>query len=234
MITVHPYTSLGHANHGWLDARHHFSFGQYHNPERMQFGTLRVVNDDRIQAGGGFDMHPHRNMEIITFVRSGAITHRDSHGNEGRTVAGDVQVMSAGSGIFHSEYNQENEETTLYQIWITPNQSGVAPRWDSASFKQNVTTEALPLLVSGFAEDADKGALFIHQYAAIYGGRMVAGQSVTQNLRGLGYVLVSSGAVEINGVAAVKGDGVAVQDISNVTITAIDDAEVILIDAPAH
>ena len=118
MITHYPYEKLGHANHGWLDARHHFNFASYQNPKRQQFGALRVINDDVIKAGAGFDTHPHKNMEIITYVRKGAITHRDSNGNVGRTVAGDVQVMSAGTGVLHSEFNLESEDTNIFQIWI--------------------------------------------------------------------------------------------------------------------
>ena len=134
MITIYPYEELGHADHGWLDARHHFSFGRYHNPERMGFGVLRVINDDIIKAGKGFDTHPHKDMEIITYVRKGAITHRDSNGNEGRTEAGDVQVMSAGTGIFHSEYNLEDEDTNIYQIWIEPHKLDVTPDWSAHEF----------------------------------------------------------------------------------------------------
>ena len=124
MITVYPHEQLGGANYGWLNAKHHFSFSHYYNPERMSFGALRVINDDIIKAGTGFDTHPHQNMEIITYVRKGAITHRDNQGNVGRTEAGDMQVMSAGTGITHSEYNLESQDTQLYQIWIEPNKKG--------------------------------------------------------------------------------------------------------------
>ena len=113
MMTHYPYANLGHANHGWLDARHHFSFASYHNSKRERFGVLRVINDDVIKAGAGFDTHPHKNMEIITYVRKGAITHKDSKGNVGRTVAGDVQVMSAGTGVYHTEFNLENEDKAI-------------------------------------------------------------------------------------------------------------------------
>ena len=171
MITVYPYENLGHANHGWLDARHHFSFAEYRNPARSRFGTLRVINDDVIKAGAGFDTHPHRDMEIITYVRMGAISHRDSNGNEGRTAAGDVQVMSAGTGVFHSEFNLEDTDTNLYQIWIEPNILGVKPRWDSHEFPKQPVTEALTLLVSGDGT----APLFINQDAYIYAGKISAG-----------------------------------------------------------
>ena len=147
MIKTYTFEQLGHANHGWLDARHHFSFANYYNPERMGFGALRVINDDIIKAGAGFDTHPHKDMEIITYVRKGAITHRDSRGNQGRTEAGDVQVMSAGTGIFHSEFNLESEDTNLYQIWIEPNKIGVQPRWDAREFPTEETEGVLTLLV---------------------------------------------------------------------------------------
>ena len=127
MIDIRPFATLGHADHGWLDARHHFSFANYHDPDRMGWGSIRVWNDDTIAAQSGFPPHPHRDMEIVTFVRSGAITHRDSLGNEGRTAAGDVQVMSAGTGITHAEMNREDEATTLFQIWIIPDRRGEAP-----------------------------------------------------------------------------------------------------------
>ena len=127
MIDIRPFDSLGAANHGWLDARHHFSFASYHDPQRMGWGRIRVWNDDTIAAKSGFPPHPHDNMEIVTFVRTGAITHEDSLGNKGRTVAGDVQVMSAGTGIRHSEFNLEDETTTIFQIWILPDSQGEPP-----------------------------------------------------------------------------------------------------------
>lgn len=232
MITVYPYEQLGQADYGWLQAKYHFSFSAYHNPERMGFGVLRVINDDRVKAGSGFDTHPHRDMEIITFVRSGAITHRDSRGNEGRTEAGDVQVMSAGTGIYHSEFNLESEDTTLYQIWITPREKGVKPRWDATKFSNRKVKGTLPLLVSGRSEDEGKGALYIHQDASISGGVIEAGQVVTQPIHDQAYLLVSSGEVEIAGQQLRRGDGVEVAHETSVAIKAITNAEVILIDVP--
>lgn len=222
-----PYSELGHANHGWLDARHHFSFGNYHNPSRMGFGVLRVINDDIIKAGNGFATHPHQDMEIITYVRSGAITHKDSKGNEGRTEAGDVQVMSAGTGIYHSEQNLENEDTTLYQIWITPNRRGVEPRWDSHEFPA-ATSNVLSLLVSG-----DGAApLQIHQDAFIYAGSLVAGAQLEQAIKHQAYVLVSSGSVEIDGQLLEKGDGLEVEDRAEISIKAVSESDVLIIDVP--
>ncbi len=234
MITVYPYETLGHADHGWLDARHHFSFARYYNPKRLEFGTLRVVNDDRIAGGKGFGSHPHDNMEIITYVRSGAITHRDNMGNEGRTNGGDVQVMSAGTGVFHSEYNMEAEDTTLYQIWIEPNERNVAPRWKAQQFPQELVTDTLPVLVSGQSQHAGKGALFIHQDAAIYGGRLKAGTSVTQQVKHQAYILASEGEFTVNGQLLKKGDGAEITGEKTISITAKTDAEVLVIDVPQH
>ncbi|CAE6926912.1 Pirin domain-containing protein [Pseudomonas marincola] len=134
MIEVRPFEQLGGANHGWLAARHHFSFAEYYDPKRMAWGQLRVWNDDEIAPQTGFPPHPHRDMEIITYVRKGAITHQDNLGNKGRTEAGDVQVMSAGTGITHSEYNLEDETTQIFQIWIMPNQFNSAPSWGAKPF----------------------------------------------------------------------------------------------------
>lgn len=234
MITVYPYEALGHANHGWLDARHHFSFARYWNPDRVGFGALRVINDDRVSGGKGFGAHPHDNMEIITYVRSGAISHKDNMGNQGRTTAGDVQVMSAGTGIFHSEHNLENEDTTLYQIWIEPHTQGVAPRWDSHTFPKAPVTDALPLLVSGQPEHANRGALFIHQDAAIYGGVLKPGTTVQQNLKHDGYVLASRGGFTVNGKTLKQGDGAEIRGEDTLTIVAAagQDAEILVIDVP--
>ncbi len=228
MITIYPYESLGRANHGWLDARHHFSFASYYDQVRMGFGALRVINDDIIQAGSGFDTHPHKDMEIITYVREGAITHRDSHGNEGRTEAGDVQVMSAGTGIQHSEFNLENRETRLFQIWIEPNIHGVEPRWDSHIFPKEARNDTLALLVSGDGQ----APLYIHQDAYIYAGKIMANNMVEQVIKHQAYLLVSEGELEVDGNTLTKGDGVAVTEQASVSIKAASDSEVLIIDVP--
>ena len=232
MITIYPYEQLGHANHGWLDARHHFSFGSYRNPKRVGFGQLLVINDDTVVAGRGFGTHPHDNMEIITYVREGAITHRDSMGNEGRTEAGDVQVMSAGTGILHSEQNAETIDTRLYQIWIVPSVEGVAPRWEAKQFPKAPVADALHLLVSGMPEHKESGALFIYQDAAIYGGILKAGTSLSHPIKHQAYVLASAGSFTLNGAAMKQGDGAEVVDKESLAITAHTDAEIIVIDAP--
>ena len=233
MITRIPYETLGHANHGWLDARHHFSFASYYDPARVQFGTLRVINDDKVAAQKGFATHPHDNMEIITYVRSGAITHKDSMGNMGRTKAGDVQVMSAGSGVAHSEYNLENEDTTLYQIWIIPNKQNVKPRWDAKEFPKDFVKNTLPVLVSVRDEHQDK-ALFIHQDAAILGGRLESGTTLMQAIKHQAYILASHGSFKVNGETLGQGDGAQVQGESILTIEAVSDCEILIIDVPEY
>jgi redox-sensitive bicupin YhaK (pirin superfamily) len=230
-VTIYPFDKLGEFQNDWLHARYHFSFSEYRNPERVRFGVLRVINDDIVRAGGGFGMHPHEDMEIITYVRHGAITHEDSLGNKGRTAAGDVQVMSAGTGIRHSEANTEDEDTNLYQIWIFPREKGVAPRWDQRSFPKDPVNDNLHLLVSGREEDAESGALYIHQDAYIYGGRLNAGAAVTQKLAHQGYLLVSEGEILLNGQKMRKGDGAEITD-SAAEIRAESNAEVVLIDVP--
>ena len=232
MVTIYPYSELGHADHGWLDARHHFSFASYRNPKRMHFGVLRVINDDKIAAGSGFGAHPHDNMEIITYVREGAITHRDSMGNTGRTGAGDVQVMSAGTGVTHAEHNVEAVDTRLYQIWIEPAEYDVAPRWEARAFPKAPVTGALPVLVSGQPEHRETQALFIHQDAAIYGGTLTAGTRITQTIKHQAYILASLGSVEINGAVLSQGDGAEIDDTKTLAITALTDAEILVIDVP--
>jgi len=233
MVTRYPYDNLGQADHGWLRARHHFSFAHYDNPGRHAFGPLRVINDDIIAPGTGFGAHPHANMEIITYVRQGAITHKDSIGNQGRTEAGSVQVMSAGKGVFHSEFNLESQDTKLFQIWIEPNRFGVSPRWDSKEFpKHAIDHGPLPLLVSGRHDDADKGALHIYQDAAIYGGRIKQGALIEQQITGPAYVLASSGCFSVNGERLDAGDGAEITDCATLTFVAETDAEILVIDLP--
>ncbi|MEI6730346.1 MAG: pirin family protein [Pseudomonadota bacterium] len=232
MIKIYPYSQLGHADHGWLDARHHFSFASYRNPDRIGFGKLLVINDDKIAAQTGFGTHPHNNMEIITYVRQGAITHQDSLGNLGRTAAGDVQVMSAGSGVRHSEHNLEHETTTLYQIWIEPNQANVEPRWDLKQFPKEPIADKLTLLVSGQSEHKDQDALFIYQDAAIYAGRLTKDTKISQNIKHQAYILLSQGSATINGLQMQKGDGAEVTQSKIIAIVADSDCEILIIDVP--
>ena len=229
MIDIRPFDTLGHANHGWLDARHHFSFASYHDPDRMAWGSIRVWNDDRIAPRSGFPPHPHRDMEIITYVRTGAITHQDSMGNKGRTAAGDVQVMSAGTGVRHAEYNLEDEETTLFQIWIETDRPGVEPGWGAMPFPKEERQRQLQLLASGNAND---GALTINADARVLGATLKAGESLSYDADPKRHLyLVPSGRVRVNGAAASARDGVAITGEPQVTIEADEDAELVLVDA---
>jgi redox-sensitive bicupin YhaK (pirin superfamily) len=231
MIELRPFDSLGGANHGWLNAKHHFSFASYHDPKRMSHGSLRVWNDDEIAPNSGFPPHPHANMEIITFVREGAITHQDSLGNKGRTEAGDVQVMSAGSGIRHAEYNLEPVTTRIFQIWIEPTQDGGQPCWGAKPFPKGDRSGKFVTLASGIKGDAD--ALPIRADARVVAATVKAGESVSYALGSgrNGYLVPATGAIEVNGVRANARDGVAISDESNVTITALADSELVLVDA---
>ena len=229
MIDIRPFATLGHANHGWLDARHHFSFASYHDPQRLGWGRIRVWNDDRIAARSGFPPHPHRDMEIITYVRTGAITHQDSLGNKGRTGAGDVQVMSAGTGVTHAEYNLEDEETTLFQIWIETDRPSAPPSWGMMPFPKQAREGSFQTLASG---DSDDGALTINADARILGATLAAGTSLTYRPDPARHLyLVPSAAVRINGVDAAARDGVAITGEAELRIEAISDAELVLVDA---
>ena len=236
MIELRPFNTLGAANHGWLDAHHHFSFANYHDPVRVHWGALRVWNDDAIAAGTGFPTHPHSDMEIITYVRKGAITHRDSMGNKGRTAAGDVQVMSAGSGVRHSEYNLEDEETRIFQIWIIPDARGGTPSWGARQFPKDDRNGAFVPLASGAANDDDarSGALPIRADARVLGATIKAGESVTYTPRSADrhlYLVPATGKVRIGEVEANARDGVAITQLASITITALEDSEVVLVDA---
>ena len=231
MIDIRPFATLGHADHGWLDARHHFSFANYHDPDRMGWGSIRVWNDDTIAAQSGFPPHPHRDMEIVTFVRSGAITHRDSLGNEGRTAAGDVQVMSAGTGITHAEMNREDEATTLFQIWIIPDRQGEQPGWGQRSFPKATREGGFEVLASGDAEADD--ALPIRTDAKVAAATLAKGQSAVWNTSGERhqYLVAPKGRVTVNGREAQPRDGIAVTGESEIVVEALDDAEIVLVDA---
>lgn len=230
MIELRPYNELGGAQHGWLDTRHHFSFADYYDPKRMRWGHLRVWNDDTIAARSGFPAHPHRDMEIITYVRSGAITHQDSLGNRGRTEAGDVQVMSAGTGITHSEMNEESEATQLFQIWIMPDEKGLPPSWGTKPFPKDERSGSFVTLASGLPGDTD--ALAIRANARLVAATLKAGQSTEYQIapgRKV-YLVPASGQIEINGVLAAAGDGVAISDESLLRVSAQQDSEIVLVD----
>jgi redox-sensitive bicupin YhaK (pirin superfamily) len=231
MIDKRPFAGLGGGDHGWLKARHHFSFANYYDPKNMGWGALRVWNDDEIAANSGFPPHPHADMEIITYVRKGAITHKDSLGNEGRTEAGDVQVMSAGSGIRHAEYNVEPETTTLFQIWIEPDQKGGAPSWGARPFPKGDRAGKFVTLASGLPGDDD--ALPIRSSGRVAGATLKAGET-TEYVLGAGrhaYLVSALGSIEVNGVRLDARDGAAIRDEAVLTVKALEDAEVVLVDA---
>ena len=231
MIEKRSFDSLGHADHGWLNARHHFSFANYYDPDRMGWGAIRVWNDDEIAPNSGFPAHPHKDMEIITYVRTGAITHQDSMGNKGKTGAGDVQVMSAGTGVRHAEYNLEPETTTLFQIWIMPRANGGAPSWGAKPFPKGERSGKFVTLASGFEEDTD--ALPIRADARVLGATIKAGESLTHTV-GEGryaYLVPAVGKIEIDGNPFDARDGAALTGGQTVTIKAIEDAEIVLVDA---
>lgn len=231
MIDIRPNSSLGGGQHGWLDTKHHFSFADYRDPDRMGWGALRVWNDDEIAADSGFPPHPHANMEIITYVTQGAITHQDSLGNTGRTEAGDVQVMSAGTGIRHAEYNREPGTTKLFQIWILPDAAGGTPSWGAKPFPKSDRAGGFVTLASGIPGDQD--ALPIRANARVAGATLKAGQSTDYRL-GAGrkaYLVPATGVIEVNGVRAGSRDGVAIKDEETIHLTAIEDSEIVLVDA---
>ncbi|MEJ1995081.1 MAG: pirin family protein [Limibacillus sp.] len=233
MLEVRRFAELGGFENDWLKAHHHFSFGHYYDPNRLGHGALLVWNDDTIQPGRGFELHGHRDMEIITYVRKGAITHRDHLGNEGRTEAGDVQVMSAGKGILHAEFNEEDDTTQIFQIWVRPNQTGIEPRWEQRRFPKAERAARLVPLASGRRED--EGALPIQQDAAVLGAALTAGQSVTHEVgRGRSaYLVAAVGRLQVNGQEAAARDGVAVTGPAKVEIEALEDSELLLVDVPA-
>ena len=231
MIELKPFAKLGGADHGWLKAKHHFSFAEYYDPANMSHGALRVWNDDEIAPNTGFPPHPHANMEIITYVREGAITHQDSLGNKGRTEAGDVQVMSAGSGIRHSEYNLEPNNTKIFQIWIQPTARGGQPTWGSKPFPKADRSGKLVTIASGI--DGDSDALPIRANARVLATTLRAGESAeyaTDKQRNL-YLVPAAGSVEINGVRVNARDGAAIRDETKLSIKALEDSELVLVDA---
>lgn len=231
MIEVRPFHSLGGADHGWLKAKHHFSFASYYDPSREQWGALRVWNDDEIAPNTGFPPHPHANMEIITYVREGAITHQDSMGNKGRTAAGDVQVMSAGTGVRHAEYNLEPDVSRIFQIWIFPREQGGAPAWGSKPFPKADRSGRFVTLASGFAEDSD--ALPIRADARVAGATLKQGESTEYRLGAgrHGYLVLAKGLVEVNGVQVGARDGAAIADTGVITVTALEESEIVLVDS---
>ncbi|WP_349616300.1 pirin family protein [Azotobacter salinestris] len=229
MITLRPAAERGHASLGWLDSYHTFSFADYHDPRHMGVSRLRVINDDRIAPRTGFDAHPHRDMEIITYMLEGTIEHKDSMGNNSRLKAGEVQVMSAGSGIVHSEYNPSaSEPLHLLQIWIQPQESRVPPRYAQKDFS---AVQGLGLVVS---PDGREGSLPIHQDACLYLARLEEHQQVSQpTCAGRTYYLhVASGNLQVNGVSLEAGDGATLVGEPAIALEARGKAEALLFELP--
>lgn len=234
MIELRPFKALGTADYGWLDARYHFSFASYDDPDRHGWGRLLVWNDDTIAPNSGFARHGHRDMEIITYIREGAITHRDHLGNEGRTEAGDVQVMSAGKGILHEEWNLETVPTRLFQIWIEPDEKRVQPRWEQRRFPKEARTGALAPLASG--RRPETGALFIHADAEVLGGVIAPGTTITHPLEPgrAAYLVCSAGVLDVDGHRLKTRDGAAIAGQTEIHLSVPRDAagpaEVVLVD----
>lgn len=227
MITVRKSDDRGHAFHGWLNARHSFSFARYYDPKHMGHSALRVINQDIVHAGTGFSAHPHDNMEILTFVLRGAITHRDSMGNEARLPAGEFQLMSAGTGVTHSEMNRDNEELELLQIWLLPNEENAEPRYQQKRFPE---VEGLQLVVS--ADGADD-SLLIRQNARIWHGRLKAGQEAPAQFSGQhGWLQMIRGELALDDNILQAGDGAAVSGQPHAMIRTHTDSEFLLFDLP--
>lgn len=232
--TIHTADSRGHANHGWLDTYHTFSFAGYRDDARIHFGALRVLNDDIVKGGFGFGKHPHDNMEIISIVLQGALEHKDSMGHTQAIHPNEVQVMSAGTGILHSEYNHNhNEDVNLLQIWIFPNQHGVTPRYDQKVFDPAQRINQLQLLVS--PADSNDGALHIHQNAWIHRTDLQAGRTVDYTLHnaqnGL-YAFIIDGSAVVGGQLLNKRDGIGISDAGNVILQATTDSDILLLEVP--
>jgi len=231
MLKHRRWESLDKADHGWLRAGHHFLVNPEGNPAHHALGALIVWNDDQIAVGGGFPLHGHRDMEIITYIRQGVLGHRDSLGSEGTIHAGDVQVMSAGTGIRHAEFNQGEVPLKLYQIWLLPREPGGAPRWDTRSFPKGNRSGRFVVLASGYA--GDEGALPIRADARLLGATLKAGQRVRHELDPArrAYLVAASGRIEINGEPVGPLDGVAITNVAAAEVSALEDSELVMVDA---
>jgi hypothetical protein len=232
MLTLRSRDQRGHANHGWLDTYHTFSFADYHDPAHMGFSVLRVINDDRVAAGAGFGMHPHRDMEIVTVVLDGTLEHRDSMGNVAQIKPGEVQRMSAGTGVLHSEYNpSKTEPVHLLQIWLLPAKEGVTPSYEQKNFPRAERLGAFRLVA---APDGAEGAVSINQDARLYLAALEPGQAATLSLKPgrKAFVHVATGKVRLNGQPLEGGDGARLQDEREVRLEGLDAADVLVFDLP--
>jgi redox-sensitive bicupin YhaK (pirin superfamily) len=230
MIERRPFEELPSEDLGWLKARRHFSAAARDDPSRSGWGCMRVWNDEEIAPNAGFARQAHANIEIITYVRGGAVTHRDSLGNEGRLEAGNVQVVSAGTGIRHAEYNLEQAPAQIFRIWITPTSRGGSPAWGVQPCPKAERSGCFVTLASGF--DSDHDALPIRACARVLNARLKVGESIEYVFREppLAYLVPSSGTLDVNGVRIHARDGAAIKDVDIVTITAIEDAEIVMVD----
>lgn len=230
---IHRSDTRGHANHGWLDTYHTFSFANYYDPERVHFGSLRVLNDDTVDAGMGFGKHPHDNMEIITIPLEGDLEHKDSMGNSSVIRYGDVQVMSAGTGILHSEFNANPDRPVkLLQIWVFPNEKNVKPRYDQITLNADDRKNKFQQILS---PDPDDEGVWIHQNAWFYLGSFEKGRTADYKLRKSGngvYIFVIKGDATINGQLLNSRDGMGIQDNENIQISAESDSEILLMEIP--
>jgi redox-sensitive bicupin YhaK (pirin superfamily) len=230
MIDIRKSNERGHANYGWLDTHFTFSFADYFDPQRVQFRTLRVMNDDRIAGGGGFPMHPHRDMEIVTYVLEGALEHRDSMGNGSVIKPGDIQYMSAGTGVTHSEFNaSKTAPVHLYQIWMFPEKQGLKPAYDQKNFSEAKKRGKLRLIAS---PDGREGSVKIRQDNEVFATMLGAGETVKHELKPErhAYVQVARGSVNLNGTQLATGDGAAISAERILELSGVDDAEVLLFD----
>jgi len=232
MITLRKANERGHADHGWLNSYHSFSFADYHDPEQMGFGPLRVINEDRIAPGTGFGTHGHRDMEILSYVLEGAIAHKDNMGNGSAIVPGDVQRMSAGRGVLHSEYNHSKEGNAHFlQIWIEPNQRGITPSYEQKHFDAASKRGKLTLVADGQARD---GAVKLHQDASIYAGLFNGEERASFDIAAgrLAYVHLARGSLTVNGQALAAGDALKVEDVAQLSLEQGREAEVLVFDLP--
>jgi redox-sensitive bicupin YhaK (pirin superfamily) len=230
MITVRKANERGHADHGWLNSYHSFSFADYYDPQHMGFGPLRVINEDRIAPGTGFGTHGHRDMEILSYVLEGAIAHKDNMGNGSAIVPGDVQRMSAGRGVMHSEYNHSKEgKAHFLQIWIEPNQRGIEPSYEQKHFDAAAKRGKLALVADGEARD---GAVKLHQDASIYAGLFDGEERATFDIKPgrQAYVHLARGSLNVNGTAINAGDALMVEDTAQLVLENGKDAEVLVFD----
>lgn len=233
-IIIHKANSRGGADHGWLKAKHSFSFANYYDPERIHFGVLRVLNDDYVEGGMGFPTHPHDNMEIITIPLEGALEHKDSMGNKAVVTAGEIQVMSAGTGIYHSEYNHfKDKPLKLFQIWLIPNKRNVTPRYNQILLDATKRRNTLQQVLS--PNEKDEG-VWIHQDAWFSMGTFDEGFAINYQIKKPGngvYIMVVKGTVEINGNTIEDRDAIGIKDINEISIKAItQDAEILVMDIP--